>query len=135
MVAFGSYMGKLYDAVSRILDLNISAQSVIVSMDRMNTLRSEPDEAPLMAGTISNPGVINSIYMDKINFAYKDEEVLRGLVMRIQGPGFYVIVGKNGSGKSTLFKILMGFYDHEGSILFGTNRRQGISINDMGHGA
>lgn len=133
MVAFNMYMGKLYDAVSRIMTMNMNAQSVIVSMDRIDKLQNEPDEQPFYKDTASIHGHITGININRLNFSYKDDLVIQNLSMQCEGPGLYAIVGKNGSGKSTLFKILMGFYDYDGQVFFTKDYGQkNYSLTDIG---
>lgn len=132
MIAFSTYMGKLYDVVSRILSMNISAQGVIVSMDRMDALQNEPDEQWQYNNAIYVDGHITGIYITSLYFSYKEEMVLNNLSLKCEGSGIYCIVGKNGSGKSTLFKILMGFYEYEGQIMLITNSDlQKYSLTDI----
>lgn len=121
MVAFNLYMGKLYDAVSRILSMNLDAQGVIVSMDRIDTLRDEPDEQTLYKDRLSIYGHIVGININNICFSYDKELTIENLYMECCETGLYSIVGKNGSGKSTLFKLLMGFYEYSGKIVFTTD--------------
>lgn len=127
MVAFNTYINKLFDAVSRILDLNIDAQNVAVCLGRIESIQKEPDEFQLYIddGKISWLPIEN-IHINGLSFKYKEQYVLTGLSMHLSRPGFYGIVGKNGCGKSTLAKLLIRFYDaDEGAIQFnGVDQRE-----------
>lgn len=119
MVAFSMYVSKLFDATTRLLNLNLDAQSIGVSIDRINSLLSEPDEIDYSFDNISDEHTLDRITIRDLSFKYIDEDVLAGINLSINKPGFYAIVGKNGCGKSTLVKLLLRFYDvSEGEILF-----------------
>lgn len=119
MVAFSMYVSKLFDATTRLLNLNLDAQSIGISIDRINSLLSEPDEIDYSFDNISDEHTLDRITIRDLSFKYIDEDVLAGINLSINKPGFYAIVGKNGCGKSTLVKLLLRFYDvSEGEILF-----------------
>ncbi|KAI9633141.1 P-loop containing nucleoside triphosphate hydrolase protein [Dioszegia hungarica] len=54
-----------------------------------------------------------------LSFRYPgaDKNVLRGINLTIPPGTTLAIVGVNGGGKTTLVKVLMGLYDHQGSLL------------------
>lgn len=55
--------------------------------------------------------------LEKINFSYKDVEILSNLSLNIGSQEIIGIMGKSGSGKSTLLKLMMRFWDVDsGSI-------------------
>ncbi len=133
MIAFNMYMGKLYDAVSRILSMNMDAQGVIVSMDRIDMLRNEPDEQTLYKDRLLINGRITGVNINNLCFSYDKELTIENLCMECCEPGLYSIVGKNGSGKSTLFKLIMGFYEYNGQIIFTTDMEKGkYNIAEIG---
>lgn len=111
MIAFGTYVNKLFDATSRILNFNLDAQSIGIAIDRINNLLKEPDEVEIKPENRFYEKNLNSIIIKNIDFKYKEEYVLKNFSLSITKPGFYAIVGKNGCGKSTLAKLLLRFYD------------------------
>jgi len=132
MVAFNTYINNLFNAVSRILNLNISAQSVSVSMDRIEAFENEMDETDLHCATDEKDIVIHSISLEGVSFAYKDTPVLQNLSMQLDKNGLYGIVGNNGCGKSTLAKLLIRFYDIDsGYIKFNGINQHEININSL----
>lgn len=57
------------------------------------------------------------ITIDRLNFAYKKNEVLKDLSVELKGR-HYVLVGNNGNGKTTLFRCISGFYqNYRGNIV------------------
>ncbi|MYD45711.1 MAG: ABC transporter ATP-binding protein [Gammaproteobacteria bacterium] len=62
-----------------------------------------------------------------LEFAYRDEPVIKGVSLTIQPGENLAIVGTTGSGKSTLIRLLNRFYDiPDGSVFL-----DGIDINDI----
>ncbi|MDR1639774.1 MAG: ABC transporter ATP-binding protein/permease [Clostridiales bacterium] len=116
MVAFNTYVGKLFDSVSRILAFNIQAQTVSVSADRIFGMLDDDSEV-LNAGL--DLGDIRKIKIKNLKFSYFDGvEIFKGISIDIDKPGLYSIVGRNGCGKSTLAKILMGFYEIQSGVVY-----------------
>lgn len=66
-----------------------------------------------------NSKELENVYDIKVNhlyFAYDDREVLKDINIDISKNQFIGIVGESGSGKSTFAKVIMGFYDYNGSL-------------------
>ncbi|MYI77006.1 MAG: ABC transporter ATP-binding protein, partial [Gammaproteobacteria bacterium] len=62
-----------------------------------------------------------------LEFAYRDEPVIKGVSLTIQPGENLAIVGTTGSGKSTLIRLLNRFYDiPDGSVFL-----DGIDVNDI----
>jgi ABC-type multidrug transport system fused ATPase/permease subunit len=56
------------------------------------------------------PGLTSTIRLEKVSFAYSDDEaVLKDVDMDIRKGKMIAVVGRSGSGKSTLIDIIMGF--------------------------
>lgn len=130
LVAFNTYANKLFDAVSRILTMNVSVQGVAVSMDRIDELCGEADETNLYKGS----GLSELKYLDveSVSFGYNDTNVLEKLSLSCKKPGLYAIVGKNGCGKSTIAKLIMGFYDSSnGAVKYGRKTKEEIGLKHL----
>lgn len=116
MVAFNTYLQKLFEAITKIMDINMNKQNVNVNYERINTLLQEAEEENEHA-EMEPLDRIESIKFQKICFKYTDKLVIKDLDFLINGPGLYSIVGKNGSGKSTILKLLeMQYRCDEGVI-------------------
>jgi ATP-binding cassette subfamily B protein len=64
--------------------------------------------------------------LQNVHFAYKDDEILKGVSLKIHRGDKIALVGYNGAGKTTLVKLLMRLYDPtDGEILYN-----GINIKE-----
>lgn len=134
MVAFNSYQGKLFEAVSKILELNLNRQSVLISYERIQRIENELLETD-HDGKIAMSGPIEKIELKNVTFFYKKNMVINQIEMCLEEPGLYSIVGENGCGKTTILKLLERFYDTvSGEVLLnGTdiNQYQIITVRNQ----
>lgn len=117
LVAFNSYLDMLFQAVSKMLELNLNRQSVVVSYERIRELEEREMEAET-DGTYILKEKIRDVVLQQVQFAYRKEEpVLEKIGFSITEPGLYSLAGKNGCGKTTVLKLLERLYDvDEGQI-------------------
>jgi phospholipid/cholesterol/gamma-HCH transport system ATP-binding protein len=73
----------------------------------------------------------NIIEIENLHFAYGENQVLRGLSLRVPRGKVVAILGVSGSGKSTLLRLIGGQIKPQS----GTVRVGGKVVNDMDHGA
>lgn len=74
-------------------------------------------------------GKINEIELSNLTFAYKQDNVLENINLKINKPGIYGVVGSSGSGKSTIAKLLLGYFDHyQGSLTYN-----GLQVKEINH--
>lgn len=74
-------------------------------------------------------GKINEIELSNLTFAYKQDNVLENINLKINEPGIYGVVGSSGSGKSTIAKLLLGYFDHyQGSLTYN-----GLQVKEINH--
>ena len=88
MVSFNSYLEKLFDAISRLISLNLEKQTLAISLERINDIQSKEKE--IVAE--NQPIKINKIEFSHVSFKYDKNEVLRVLK-----PNGTFIVNQNGS--------------------------------------
>ena len=101
----------------RILPIvgNIMAQRTYVnhffpSYEQVTELRRNAAELRQTSGARPFPGLTSTIRLEKVSFAYSDDEaVLKDVDMDIRKGKMIAVVGRSGSGKSTLIDIIMGF--------------------------
>ncbi len=81
---------------------------------------------PKIVGGTKMPSAFASIELRNVRFAYRDDEILKGISLKISRGDKIALVGYNGAGKTTLVKLLMRLYDPtDGEILYN-----GINIKE-----
>lgn len=122
MVAFNSYLEMLLQAISKVLELNMNKQGVIVSNERINRVKKGLVEEKGEGNRLVKDRIV-SIQFEHVSFSYQgNEKVLKDLSFRIDKPGLYSLAGENGSGKTTILKLIEAFYH---------NNTGTITINDI----
>lgn len=110
MASFQRYIDKLTSSVSTLLQMNYSAQSAVVAVERMTELLSLEDEMTEEHG-LGKTWKISQLEFRSVSFQYKDDhDVLNGISFRFDSPGIYALVGENGCGKTTVLKLIMQYY-------------------------
>ena len=126
MVSFNTYLQKLFSTISKLLSINISKQSVDVSMDRIQEL--EKDEFEMHDN--SNGLLIKQIEFVNVCFGFDKKEILHEVNFKIAENGLYSIVGKNGSGKTTILNIISKLYEcSNGKVNFNGQNTKNLSID------
>lgn len=132
MVAFNTYLGKVFTAISKIMELNVQKQKLIVSFERIEELKAkakENIEDDIVGKELKS---IDTIEFNNVYFRYDVKNILNELNLKIDTKGLYSIVGKNGTGKSTLLKLLEKFYFcSEGIIRINSVDIREISTNQL----
>lgn len=119
MVAFNTYLSKLFEAVNKILDINMNKHSMEVNYERVTELwEKETEKEEDTDQNKQRLTRIETLELSDICFGYGKENVLRKISFKIKEPGIYTIVGENGSGKSTLFRLVTGLYEGKSGEIY-----------------
>lgn len=116
MVAFNTYLAQLFDAIEKILEINMNKQSMEVNRNRILKLYEEPIEEQEEREEVVSE--VKTIRVENVSFAYGKEDVLKNIDLSIDTAGLYSIKGENGSGKTTLLKLLIGLYPCDRGKIF-----------------
>ena len=71
------------------------------------------------------------ISCEKVNYSYKQGQVLKDLDFRVEKPSNIAIIGPSGSGKTTLLKLLNGSLFGNGEIIVNDQVVDIISLKSI----
>ncbi len=72
------------------------------------------------------------IEVEGLTFGYGERTILHDISFRIDGPGFYRIIGPNGVGKSTLIKCITGHIKPDsGSVKISGKDVRGYKLDEL----
>ncbi|MBI3668905.1 MAG: ABC transporter ATP-binding protein [Acidobacteria bacterium] len=123
LVAYLSYLNKLYGPVKKLSKINLSMQKILASADRvfeiMNVapetangfLRERPVRPAPRFGTPVSEKISGAVQFDRVSFGYEPENlVLKDFDLQVKPGEVVALVGPSGSGKTTVVNLLLRFY-------------------------
>ncbi|MCR4688033.1 MAG: ABC transporter ATP-binding protein/permease [Saccharofermentans sp.] len=121
-LSIGMPLLKALAFAGKIPQLNFKVEQVEKAMDA----------APLRSNGNGFTGDSYDVLFDNVRFAYKEQEVLHGVSLKLDEGSLTALVGESGSGKSTLAKLLVHYYDlNEGKITLGSQDITDMSIEAL----
>lgn len=127
LVAFYTYVTRVFEPVSSAMDLYARLQSVGASIRRVrDVLALEPTVQDLGTIELKSDGLGQGFEIEAVSFSYQRTTVLRQLSLRIGAGERIAIIGASGSGKSTLARLLVRAADPDG----GTIRLEGHRLSE-----
>ncbi|MCB0748130.1 MAG: peptidase domain-containing ABC transporter [Ignavibacteriae bacterium] len=130
MLSIQYIIGQLNGPITQLVGFIQSTQDAKISLERLGEVHDKEDEEAKEKLLISNIKPNQQLAINNITFRYlgNDENVIKGLSMKIPANKITAIVGSSGSGKTTLMKILLKFYaPAKGNIMYGDNYLNAIS--------
>lgn len=116
----------LYDPVKKLSHLNNAIQQGLAAADRVFDIV----ETPADIQDPVNPHPIETgphdVRFENVHFSYGDQDVLKGIDLKVDQGQVLALVGMSGGGKSTLANLIPRFYDVTG----GHIRIDGIDIRE-----
>jgi energy-coupling factor transport system ATP-binding protein len=99
---------------------------------KIQALEKALDRPPLKCGEEAFRGINHSVSFDRVRFAYKSDEVLKGVSFTAEEGKMTALVGESGSGKSTIARLLSHYYDvSAGEIRIGGQKLQAMSLDAL----
>ena len=124
-----TYIWRIDDVVESIPNIGVNYNKVAVSLKRIDEILNNRLYQDEQFGTKEIKDKKCVVEFKDVVFRYRDEEenILKGLSMKIEPNKKIAVVGKSGQGKTTLFNLLLRYFDAtEGEILVN-----GIDIKDL----
>ncbi|RSL32565.1 ABC transporter ATP-binding protein [Salibacterium salarium] len=128
MVAFVSYMERLYAPLRRLINSSTTLTQSIASMDRVFEFVDEEYDIEDKQNAIPLKRARGEISFENVKFQYEEDsdEVLHNLNFSVKAGETIALVGMSGGGKSTLVGLIPRFYD----VTSGSIKLDGIDIRD-----
>ncbi len=133
--AFIAFLGLAYNILTPAKQIskasysvkkgNAAAERILEVLDTPSTIVDAPN-------AIQQKDFNSAIEIEKINFKYEDELVLKDFSLNVPKGGTVALVGQSGSGKSTIANLVTRFYDvNEGTIKIDGNDIRQISKHSL----
>lgn len=111
LFAYTMFIGMLFNPLRQIADKFNEMQLGMISANRVFDILDTTDQIQ-DTGRIIAPDFIGNIEFNKVHFGYlKNEEVIKGIDLKINAGQTVAIVGATGAGKSTIINLLNRFYE------------------------
>ena len=126
LFAYTMLINMLFNPLRQIADKFNVMQMGIVAAERVFDIL-ETESQIQNKGTIEAQNFKGDLLFQDVRFSYvKDEEVLKGINLKVNAGETIAIVGSTGAGKSTIINLLNRFYE----IDSGTISIDGTNINE-----
>jgi len=126
LFAYTMLINMLFNPLRQIADKFNVMQMGIVAAERVFDIL-ETESQIQNKGTIEAKNFKGDLLFQHVRFSYvKDEEVLKGINLKVNAGETIAIVGSTGAGKSTIINLLNRFYE----IDSGTISIDGTNINE-----
>jgi subfamily B ATP-binding cassette protein MsbA len=126
IISFIMMNNMLFRPLRQIADKFNTLQMGMVAADRVFKVL-DSDVLEVDKGTIAANHLKGEITFKDVHFSYiQDEEVIKGISLKVNPGETVAIVGATGAGKSTIINLLTRFYD----INKGTIEIDGVNIAD-----
>ena len=120
MVAFYSYMGRLFDPLRAAVDIYSQLNRLGTNIRRILEVTEMAPSVPELLDAVTFPSQVRGyVEMDGVCFSYRDgKSVLDGIHLKLEPGEKIALVGTSGSGKSTIIKLIARLYDVNGGAVY-----------------
>ena len=132
LFAYTMFISMLFNPLRQIADKFNEMQMGIVASDRVFELL-DMEGLPQQSGTVQAGHFRGELGFENVRFSYiENEEVIKGISLKVNAGETIAIVGATGAGKSTIINLLNRFYEIDsGSITIdGTDINQ-FTLNSL----
>ncbi|MYL65353.1 ATP-binding cassette domain-containing protein [Bacillus hwajinpoensis] len=116
MVAFVTYMDRLYSPLRRLVNSSTTLTQSIASMDRVFEFVDEKYDIVDREDARKLSNVRGNIQFEDVYFKYNENDlpVLKGIDLDVRAGETIALVGMSGGGKSSLVSLIPRFYEVTG---------------------
>ncbi|MCM5557666.1 ABC transporter transmembrane domain-containing protein [Pleomorphomonas sp. JP5] len=127
--AFFSFITALlmaYEPAKRLARFNLDLEKALVGVRMMYEVLDEVPELQSAPDAVEAKFDSAAVTFDRVDFAYGEAPVLKGLSLTAPENSVVALVGPSGAGKSTVFSLVERFYDPTGGAVLvnGTDIRR-----------
>jgi subfamily B ATP-binding cassette protein MsbA len=133
-ISFMTALLLLYEPVKRVTRMNVSIQQGVSAGERVFQILDIEPEIQDKPGAVDLPPVrTEGVEFRDVYFGYEDEEnVLKGINLKVKPSEVLAIVGVSGGGKTTLVNLIPRFYDvREGSVLVDGHDVRDVTVKSL----
>ena len=119
--SYTMYIGMLFNPLRQIADKFNEMQMGMISANRVFEILDTKDQIQDI-GTIEAPTFKGNIEFKKVHFGYiENEEVIKGIDLKVNAGETIAVVGATGAGKSTIINLLNRFYELNSGAIYIDN--------------
>ncbi len=120
--SYTMYIGMLFNPLRQIADKFNEMQMGMISANRVFEILDTKEHIQDI-GTIEAPIFEGEIEFKDVRFSYiENEEVIKGINLKVKSGQTIAIVGATGAGKSTIINLLNRFYEINSGTIFVDNQ-------------
>ena len=120
--SYTMYIGMLFNPLRQIADKFNEMQMGMISANRVFEILDTKEHIQDI-GTIEAPVFEGTIEFKDVRFSYiENEEVIKGINLKVKSGQTIAIVGATGAGKSTIINLLNRFYEINSGTIFVDNQ-------------
>lgn len=132
LFSYTMFIGMLFNPLRQIADKFNEMQMGMIAANRVFDILDTKDQIQ-DNGTIEAPIFDGNIEFKDVRFGYLDnEEVIKGINLKVNAGEIVAIVGSTGAGKSTIINLLNRFYEiNSGSIYIDNHNLKDYSLSSI----
>ncbi len=128
LVAFYTYVGRLFGPVLRLARLNVTIQTAMASIDRIFEFLDINPQIKDAPSAITLSKARGDLQFEKVSFSYQPgEPILQDISFQVRKGEKVAIVGPSGVGKTTIMNLICRFYDPSSGVI----RLDGMDIRKV----
>jgi ATP-binding cassette subfamily B multidrug efflux pump len=122
LFSYTMFIGMLFNPLRQIADKFNEMQLGMIAANRVFAIIDTQDQIQ-DTGTIEAPIFLGNLKFKDVRFSYiPDEEVIKGIDLRVNAGETVAIVGSTGAGKSTIINLLNRFYEIDSGEIYIDNQ-------------